>query len=151
MGLYHKMVSYGARGPDKAAQKALGPAADYVFAAVWWSPQLPYKQVKEFVKAFEDLHKQKIEWYAYSYNVPLMLFKAIETAGSLEPDKIRQALTKTEIDYAIIAGGRMKFEADGQANYPFVVVQGQPGKDLPVIIWPRDAATGEPVCPVPQK
>lgn len=151
MGLYHKMVSYGARGPDTAAKKALGPAADHIFAAVWWSPQLPYPQVKEFVRDFEQLHKQKIEWYAYSYDVPLMLFKGIEMAGSLEPEKIRDALTKTEIDYAIIAGGRLKFEADGQARYPFVVVQGQPGKAEPVIIWPRDAASGEPICPIPKK
>src|SRR6266545_1305898 len=36
MGLYHQMVTYGARGADEAARKALGPATDYIFASGWW-------------------------------------------------------------------------------------------------------------------
>ena len=36
LGLYHRMVSYGARGPEEPARKALGSAADYIFAGTWW-------------------------------------------------------------------------------------------------------------------
>jgi len=36
MGLHHDMVTYGARGADEAARKALGPATDYIFASGWW-------------------------------------------------------------------------------------------------------------------
>jgi branched-chain amino acid transport system substrate-binding protein len=41
MGLYHQMVTYGARGADAAGRKALGAATDYIFASGWWSDMLP--------------------------------------------------------------------------------------------------------------
>src|SRR6202140_3825524 len=46
MGLYHQMVTYGARGADEAGRKGLGAATDYIFASGWWSGLLPYPQVK---------------------------------------------------------------------------------------------------------
>ncbi len=41
MGLYHQMVTYGARGADDSARKGLGAATDYIFASGWWSDLLP--------------------------------------------------------------------------------------------------------------
>ena len=38
-GMYHQMISYGARGPEADARKALGAATDYIFAGIWWSSQ----------------------------------------------------------------------------------------------------------------
>ncbi len=48
-GLHHKFITYGARGPEKAARDALGDGVDYIVAASWWSSQLPGPAVKAFV------------------------------------------------------------------------------------------------------
>ena len=47
-GMHHQMISYGARGPEPDARKALGDGVDYIFAGIWWSDKLPYPQVKKF-------------------------------------------------------------------------------------------------------
>ena len=43
-GLHHQMISYGARGPEADAKKALGAGTDYIFAGIWWSKKLQYPQ-----------------------------------------------------------------------------------------------------------
>ena len=45
-GLHHQVVSYGARGPETDARKALGAGTDYIIAGIWWSDKLPYPQVR---------------------------------------------------------------------------------------------------------
>src|SRR5712692_5957790 len=51
-GMHHTLISYGARGPETDARKALGDATDYIFAGIWWSQSLPYPQVKKFVEDY---------------------------------------------------------------------------------------------------
>ena len=40
-GMKHQMISYGARGPEADARKALGNSVDYIFAGVWWVTVIP--------------------------------------------------------------------------------------------------------------
>src|SRR5436853_6751940 len=47
-GMYHQMLSYGARGPERDARKAMGDATNYIFAGIWWSKDLPYHKAKRF-------------------------------------------------------------------------------------------------------
>jgi len=49
----------------------------------------------------------------------------------------------------LIAGETLKFEANGQAAYPFVIVQNKPGGKVD-IIYPKSAATGDAIAPVPK-
>jgi hypothetical protein len=42
----------------------------------------------------------------------------------------------------------LKFEANGQAGYPFVIVQNKPGNKVD-IVYPKSAATGDVVAPMP--
>ncbi len=51
-GMHHQMISYGARGPEADARKALGDGVDYIFAGIWWSSKLPYPQVQQFNKEY---------------------------------------------------------------------------------------------------
>src|SRR5712692_7741329 len=62
MGLYHQMVTYGARGADEAGKKALGPATDYIFASGWWSDLLPYPQVKVFNAKWKAATGNNPQW-----------------------------------------------------------------------------------------
>ncbi len=149
LGLHHQVVTYGARGPEKAARDQLGNAADYVAAANWWSSELPYPASKSFVQRFEAKYQSTPEWYhALAYTAATTLFKAIEQAGSLDRDKVRDALAKTDISNALIPGGKVYFKPDGQIDNPFVITQNQPGGGAP-IVWPLDAKTGDATLPMP--
>ena len=48
LGLHYSYVTYGARGPEKAARDALGDGVDYIVAAAWWNSQIPNAAVRAF-------------------------------------------------------------------------------------------------------
>ena len=150
MGLYHQMVTYGARGADEAGRKGLGAATDYIFASGWWSDLLPYPQVKAFVQKFKAATGVAPQWYhACAYETARALFAAISKAGSLKPEAIRDALARLELKDSVLPGGVLKFSRTGQAILPFVVTQNKPGGKLD-LVWPTNAKTGEAVAPTPR-
>lgn len=150
MGLYHQMVTYGARGADEAARKALGSATDYIFASGWWSALLPYPQVKAFNAKWEKAFGSAPQWYhAAAYETVRALFAAIQRAGSLNPEAIRANLAKVELKDSILPGGVLRFSKTGEAVLPFVVTQNKPGGKLD-LVWPKAAKTGDPVAPIPK-
>jgi branched-chain amino acid transport system substrate-binding protein len=150
MGLSHQMLTYGARGADAAARKALGPATDYIFASGWWSDLLPYPQVKAFNAKWKTATGAEPQWYhATAYETVRALLAAFRKARSTKPEAVRAALASVELKDSILPGGVLKFTPSGQAILPFVVTQNKPG-DKVDIVWPREAKTGEPVAPVPR-
>ena len=150
MGLYHQMVTYGARGADEAGRKALGAATDYIFASGWWSDLLPYPQVKAFNAKWKAATGNAPQWYhACAYETVRALFAAIQKAGSLQPEPIRNALARLELKDSILPGGVLKFSKTGEATLPFVVTQNKPEGKLD-LVWPAPAKTGEAVAPIPR-
>ena len=77
-----------------------------------------------------------------------IMAQAIEAAGSTNGTKIRDALAKAELKNSILPGQVLKFGPNGQTGYPFLVTQNKPG-DKVDIVFPKDAATGPPVAPMP--
>jgi branched-chain amino acid transport system substrate-binding protein len=149
-GLYYQMLTYGARGADAAARKALGPATDYIFASGWWSDLLPYPQVKAFNTKWKTATGSDPQWYhAVAYETVRALGVALSKAGSLKPDAIRGALAAVDLKDSILPGGELKFSSSGQAILPFVVTQNKPN-DKVDIVWPAASKTGEAVAPVPK-
>ena len=150
MGLYHLMVTYGARGSDEAARKGLGAATDYIFASGWWSDLLPYPQVKALTEKYKAATGTTPQWYhACAYETVRAIFTAIKKAGSLKPEAIRAALAGLEMKDSILPGGVLKFSKTGQAVLPFVVTQNKANGKLD-LVWPKDARTGPPVAPIPK-
>jgi branched-chain amino acid transport system substrate-binding protein len=150
MGLHHQMVTYGARGADEAGRKALGGATDYIFASGWWSDLLPYPQVKAFNAKWKTATGNNPQWYhACAYETVRALFAAIQKAGSLQPEAIRNGLARLDLKDSILPGGELKFSKTGEAVLPFVVTQNKPEGKLD-IVWPKSAKTGEAVAPIPQ-
>ncbi|MGB0036325.1 MAG: amino acid ABC transporter substrate-binding protein [Candidatus Acidiferrales bacterium] len=151
-GMYHQMLSYGARGPDKDARKALGDATNYIFAGLWWSKQLPYPQVKKFISDYQAFanHEPDSFYPAPAYDAVRALAAAIEQAGTLNKTAIRDALRNVQLTDSLLPGQTLRFGKNGQVNLPFVIVQNYPG-DKSEIVFPRDAATGEAVAPKPRK
>jgi branched-chain amino acid transport system substrate-binding protein len=149
-GLHYQMVTYGARGADAAARKALGPATDYIFASGWWSDLLPYPQVKAFNAKWKAATGSDPQWYhAVAYETVRALSVALGKAASLKPDAIRAALAAVDLKDSILPGGQLKFSSSGQAILPFVVTQNKPN-DKVDIVWPAASKTGDAVAPVPK-
>jgi branched-chain amino acid transport system substrate-binding protein len=150
MGLSHQMVTYGARGADKAGREGLGAATDYIFASGWWSDLLPYPQVKAFNAKWKAATGSAPQWYhACAYETVRALIAAIHKAGSLKPEAIRNGLATIELKDSILPGGVLKFSKTGEATLPFVVTQNKPDGKLD-LVWPKADKTGEPVAPIPR-
>lgn len=151
MGLRHRMVSYGARGPEEPARKALGPAADYIFAGLWWHKDLPYPQVKAFVQEHKKKYQREPDSYypATAYDAVRALAASIESAGSLDRTSIRDALRKVRLTDSLLPGQVLQFPANGQVLAPFVIVQNKPGGKVD-FVYPEDSRTGEVVTRIPQ-
>jgi branched-chain amino acid transport system substrate-binding protein len=150
-GMYHQMISYGARGPESDARKALGDATNYIFAGIWWSVKLPYPQVKKFAADYQaSVGRPPDSWYpATAYDAMRALETAIEQAGSLNKTAIRDHLRTVELKDSLLPGQVLRFGPNGQIHTPFVIVQNEP-QDKVDIVYPLDAATGEAIAPKPR-
>jgi branched-chain amino acid transport system substrate-binding protein len=153
-GLCHKVVSYGARGSEKAAIEALGREnVDYVLSGVWWSPLLADKipQAKAFVDAFKAAHEGRSpEWFqALAYETARVLFTAIEQAGSTDREAVRAKLAAMKIE-SLLPGGMLEFPAAAgqQIQTPFIVQQNMPEGGAP-IVYPKDVSTVAGIAPNP--
>ncbi|GAC1446087.1 MAG: ABC transporter substrate-binding protein [Pyrinomonadaceae bacterium] len=151
-GMSHRMISYGARGPEKDARDALSDSVDYIFAGIWWSKNLPYPHIKQFISDYKALTgREPDSWYpATAYDAVRMLASAIEKSGSLNKTAIRDALKQTELKDSLLPGQTLKFEPNGQSAVGFVIVQNKPGGKVE-IVYPKDSATGETIAPTPAK
>jgi len=131
--------------------KALGVAADGVFASSQWTPDVKYRgplfgAAADYSKAFRERYGFVPDYHAAESSAAgVVLQRAIEKAGSLDPQKVRDALASltTETFY-----GPVKFDAHGlNVGKPMVVVQVQRGQA--VTVWPRDIAAATPQYPSP--
>ena len=149
-GMHHQMISYGARGPEADARKALGDGINYIFAAIWWSSKLSYPQVRQFMTDYKQFTGHDPDsWYAVpAYDSVRILAAAITQAGSTDKTKIRDALRNVSLKDSLLPGTVLKFGPNGQTGYPFVIVQNQPGGKVE-IVYPRNGATAAPIAPTP--
>ncbi|HYU16801.1 MAG TPA: amino acid ABC transporter substrate-binding protein [Candidatus Acidoferrum sp.] len=154
-GLCHKILSYGARGSEKAAIEALGlENVTYILSGVWWSAQLADKTPES--KHFAELYRARFagknpEWFqALGYETARALFTAIEQAGSTDREAVRGVLASMKIP-TLLPGGTLEFTAatGGQVQNPFILQQNTPEGKAP-IIYPKDVATAEGVAPNPR-
>jgi branched-chain amino acid transport system substrate-binding protein len=151
LGLSHRMVSYGARGPEEPARKALGPAADYIFAGIWWHKDLPYPQVKAFVQEYKKKYQREPDSFypATAYDAVRALAASIESAGTLDRTSIRDALRKVRLTDSLLPGQILDFPESGQVLAPFVIVQNKPGGKVD-FVYPEDTRSGEVVTRIPR-
>ncbi len=151
LGLYHLIVSYGPRGTEKAARDALGPAADYIISCNWWHKDIPTQAAKTFADKYQKAYNEPAEWFpALAYETARVMAKALEDAGTLDKTKIRDALAKMDMKNSLVVGGRVWFEANGQINNDYVMMQNLPGGKV-ALIYPKGVATSDAVVPIPKK
>ena len=140
--------------------ETLGRDAEFVYGATQWDPQLvalragglvpiarQYPGAKEFVEAHQQAYPGADLSYhtAQGYAACQILAEAIRRAGTLEGEKVREAILRMDIHTVY---GAFKVDQDGfQTAHKMVVFQWQDGKKA--IVWPDDLAPGKPRFPTP--
>ena len=107
--------------------KLAGKAGEGIYAAVPYSSSLDTEGNRNFVASYQQAYGNSPDKYAMAgYNAVNIVMDAIERAGSAEPEKIRDALKKT--DYQA-PNGKFMFDDKGQAyGFSAVLVQITDGK-----------------------
>jgi branched-chain amino acid transport system substrate-binding protein len=137
LGLKHKLVSYGARGPDQKGREALGPAADYVVAGLWWTPALATPESQKFTETWKAKFNETPDWFqALSYETARVLYAGITKAGTLDGPKVRDALAGLEYTNSLLPGGKIAFDPSGKPKTIYVMTQNLPENKV-ALIWPQ--------------
>ena len=145
--LSHLLISYGARGSEEIAREEFGQAVDYLVSFAWWTKEMAYPQIREFVNKYETVYGKPPEWYAGAhYEAARALLQAIEDASSLDKAKIRDALTHLELTNSILVGQHLSFGKNGQADCPLLIIQNRPDGTSP-IVYPADTAIAKATSP----
>ena len=142
-----KMYGVTVGGDLPTFYQLLGRNAEFVYGATQWEPELPYPGSKEFVVAYSvEFPGRDLSYHsAGGYAGCQILVEAIKRAGSLDREKIREAVLK--MDYNTVYGG-FKVDPDGfQVSHKMVMFQWQDGKK--VIVWPDELAAGKARFPMP--
>jgi len=142
--------SVGPSIPD--FQTTLKGDAEYVLGGTQWTPALKYQGTDLFKtpSAYNDVYKARFG-YEPAYQSAdgtacgVAFVKAIETAGTLDPAKVRDAIAKLDF---ITFYGQIKFDERGINTYkPMAVEQWQKGQKITV--FPQDVANGQAIWPTP--
>jgi len=150
LGMYHQYLTYGPRGPEKAARDALKDSSDYITAATWFDSLMPGDVVKKWVDNFAKTGDSP-EWYAASaWECARILTGAIQKGLTVDKQKIHDILFSTSWDGSVFPSGTIKFDKTGQANNDYVMTQNTPNGNR-ILIWPKDLQTAAATIPVPKK
>jgi len=138
----------------------LGRAAEFVYGPAQWQPELvtlragglvpiarQYPGAREFVESYrKEFPGADLSYHtAQGYGACQILLEGIRRAGSLDGEKIRDAILK--MDLHTVFGG-FKVDRDGvQVAHKMVMFQWQDGKK--VIVWPEELAPDKPRFPTP--
>jgi branched-chain amino acid transport system substrate-binding protein len=150
LGLKHRFVTYGARGPDQKGREALGPAADYLLAGLWWTPALQDAGSRKFTETWKAKFNATPDWFqALGYDTARVLFAGITKAGSVDGTKIRDALAGLEFTGALVPGNKITFEASGKPKTSYLMTQNLPNNEV-AIVWPSNVEGVKPaLIPMP--
>ncbi|MDR7433998.1 MAG: ABC transporter substrate-binding protein [Armatimonadota bacterium] len=125
--------------------QGLGKLAEGVFSVGSWNWDLPYKPIKDVAERYKRRTGEFIQEHAgEGYAIMWIIANALERARSTDPQKVRDALAKTDLKPphpgAIMPGGCIKFDSTGWNTcvHP-VMVQWQDGELRTV--WPPNVAT----------
>jgi branched-chain amino acid transport system substrate-binding protein len=140
--------------------EVLGRDAEYVYGVAQWEPELvklraggliPIARHYPGAREFVDQYEKEFPGADFSYHSAggyggcQILVAAIKRAGSLDGEKIRDAIVGMDLNTVY---GRFKVDPDGfQIAHKMVTFQWQDGKK--VIVWPEELAPGKPRFPTP--
>lgn len=134
--------------------ESLGSRAEYTLEPVQWSPTMPWKDeifgwtAAQFAELCQKETGHRCDYHPPQSFAALEVYqRALEKAGSLDPQKVRDEVAKTNI---MTAYGPVRFNEKGQnIAKGMAVVQIQNGK--PVLVYPLDGAQGKFIYPIPHR
>lgn len=145
-----KLYSFTVGVPSADFRNALGADANYAFGMTSWVPSPALKDdyfgnAEQFASEYKKRFGYEPDYHAASAVADVEAFvKAIESANSLEPVKVRDAIAKLDFESLY---GRIRFNTAGQINLAQTVVQIQKGK-LVAIYGPKGLLE-KPLYPMP--
>jgi branched-chain amino acid transport system substrate-binding protein len=141
-------------GPSVPAfTQTLGKDANYVFTGSQWTAQARYTPsyyltVPQYVAAYRARFKTDQDpnyQVADATAAGIALERAVDTAGSLDPDRVRQALSGLNLTTFY---GRIRFDSTGQNPFkPMLIEQIQDGRRQTV--YPPELSGTSPQFPTP--
>ncbi len=131
--------------------QTLGDDGNFATVSTFWTPTMKYTgdiipSAAEYAALFEKKYGYAPDFHAaVSSAALLVLQKAVQSAGSTDPEKVREALQKTDLKTFY---GDIKFDEKGRNTAGKMgVVQIQKQKRL--VVWPPEIAEAKPVYPAP--
>jgi branched-chain amino acid transport system substrate-binding protein len=155
-----KMFAVTVGGDFPQFHQMLGRSAEFVYGPTQWEAQLvtlragglipiarQYPGAREFVEAYrKEFPGADLSYHSASgYAGCQVLVEAIRRVGSLDGEKVREAILAMDLNTIF---GAFKVDKDGiQIAHRMVMFQWQEGKK--VIVWPEELAPGKPRFPTP--
>lgn len=137
---------FGTSGAVQEYQDALGTDAEYTYGLSAWEPGLPHPGIDEFVEAYEAEFDQAPSFHAAGgYGSCELFVEAVERAGSLDADRLREELLALET--TTVFGEYAVDERGYQIANQGVFIQWQDGEK--VVVWPEEVASHEARFPTP--
>ncbi len=127
----------------------LGADANSVYGVAWWMPEMKYSDTlfgttQDYAKLYTQKYGEGLTYQAAGASqAGLLLQQAIEKAGSLETDKVRQALRSYD---GTTFWGPTRFDETGK-NMAGKTVTFQIQNGEIQTVWPKAAATADPIYP----
>lgn len=145
--------------PPEPKFAEIGEAALGVVGPSQWEPLAAFKPDfgptgGEFAKAYQEAFGEEPSYHAAGgYAAGLILQYAIETAGSLDTQAIKEALDQMD---SVTFFGRIKFDTSAeqhglQIGHEMVYIQwqkDQAGNLVKQVVWPKEAATAPALYPI---
>ncbi len=131
--------------------KELGGLAEYVLGRTSWLPTsaLGHPGIAEFVEKYKKRYGEEPNYHSANGYIQIQLTAAaVKTAGSFDPEKVREALASMAV-YTI--KGPWKANEQGMSRSPNVIfhITYQIQKGKRVIVWPKRFAEAK-VLPMPK-
>ncbi|RMF29565.1 MAG: hypothetical protein D6759_13635 [Chloroflexi bacterium] len=141
-------------------REMLGKDGLYIFGWTVWDPSINWKVthgfdnptfIQKFKAKFPDAEPDFES--ALAYGLGVILEEIIKEAGALDADSLKQAALRLSGKIVTVTGPYKVDEQGRQLGAPWVITQVQENpqtKELEtVVVWPPDAATREPIVPIP--
>lgn len=152
MGLKPKMFGFLLGPTLPGFVESLKQEAEYLLEPIQWSANMAWKDdvfgytAAEFSRLFEKEFGYKPDYHPPQSAAALLVYQhALQKAGTLDPQKVRDAIAQTNI---MTFYGPIRFNEKGMNIVKgMAVIQIQNGK--PVVVYPKSAAEGKLVYPIP--
>jgi branched-chain amino acid transport system substrate-binding protein len=154
LGLKPKMFGFLLGPTLPGFVSSLGPSAEYTLEPVQWAAHMPWKDElfgmtsSEYAARFKKDFGYEPDYHPPQSTAALEVYhRAIQKAGSLDPEKVRDAIAKTDL---MTAYGAIRFNEKGQnIAKRMAVIQIQIGK--PSVVYPKEYKESDLVYPIPQR